>query len=404
MAQATDGDTDNVQPIRPLDEAAAFEWLRAQPGARASLSDAELARRWGWNRKRVGRRLKAWARSGRVTRRGDVTTANPPGTNGKAVPPRQAKAGTGPVPPLVPPQDMQFVPPLVPPHDMPIPSPGKREDVDVQPPPGRSVAIRKAAREAATVAAPGSDYVARLLVLEPAPAANAVTRPVEPRIEVLPPPTRRRFWTALGRAGVGLAIVCTGAFIAYTSLRANAWFGHSLTPDPVAGEVYSNLSVAAEIIACLIPTGIRFYWTNGEPWTALRGWALMAVALVVVFFAAGGFAVTNINSGIEARAERETLAMRDLRAQIAGLDKSIASECVKRGDRCRDLERQRAEANAKLEIERVSLKADADPQAAALGVSSTSLHLVQAGAMVALCLFSGLFISFGAGLIWPRSH
>ncbi len=286
--------------------------------------------------------------------------------------------------------------------DMPIPSPDKRADVDMQPPPGRSVAVRNAAREAATVAAPDSGYVARLLMLEPAPAASAVTRLMEPRIEVLPPPTRHRFWTALGRAGVGLAIVCTGAFIAYTSLRANAWFGHSLTPDPVAGEVYSNLSVAAEIIACLIPTAIRFYWQNGEAWTAVRGWALMAVALVVVFFAAGGFAVTNINSGVEARAERETLAMRDLRTQIASLDKSIIGECSKRGDRCRDLERQRAEANAKLAIERVSLKADADPQAAALGVSSTSLHLVQAGAMVALCLFSGLFISFGAGLIWPR--
>jgi len=268
--------------------------------------------------------------------------------------------------------------------------------------PGRSVAVRNAARDAATVAAPDSGYVARLLMLEPAPAANAVTRLMEPRIEVLPPPTRHRFWTALGRAGVGLAIVCTGAFIAYTSLRANAWFGHSLTPDPVAGEVYSNLSVAAEIIACLIPTGIRFYWQNGEAWTAVRGWALMAVALVVVFFAAGGFAVTNINSGIETRAERESPAMRDLRTQIAGLDKSITSECSRRGDRCRDLERQRAEANAKLTIERASLKADADPQAAALGVSSASLHLVQAGAMVALCLFSGLFISFGAGLIWPR--
>jgi hypothetical protein len=400
---ATDSDTttaDNVRPIRPFEEQEAIAWLCAQPGGRTKLSDSELARRWGWNRKRVGRRIKAWAKSGRVTRRGDVTTANPPGTNGKNVPGRQTKVGTGPVPPLVPPQDMQFVPPLVPPQD--IPSPDTRGDVNVQPPPGRSVAVRNAARDAATVTAPDSGYVARLLMLEPAPAANAVTRLMEPRIEVLPPPARRRSWTAVGRAGVGLAIVCTGAFIAYTSMRGNAWFGHSLTPDPVAGEVYSNLSVAAEIIACLIPTGIRFYWRNGEPWTAVRGWLLMAVALVVVFFAAGGFAVTNINSGTEARAERETPVMQDLRTQIAGLDKSITGECVKRGDRCRDLERQRAEANTKLAIERASLKADADPQAAALGVSSTSLHLVQAGAMVALCLFSGLFISFGAGLIWPR--
>jgi hypothetical protein len=51
----------------------------------------------------------------------------------------------------------------------------------------------------------------------------------------------------------------------------------------------------------------------------------------------------------------------------------------------------------------VSVRAGADPQAAALGISSALLHVIQAGSMVALCLFSGLFISFGAGLIWRRS-
>jgi hypothetical protein len=105
-----------------------------------------------------------------------------------------------------------------------------------------------------------------------------------PRSAPPPPP---RGVSSVGRAGVGLAIVSTGAFIAYTSLRANAWFGRSLTPDPVAGEVYSNLSVAAEIIACLIPTGIRFYWTSGEPWTALRGWALMAVGRTSILGSTG---------------------------------------------------------------------------------------------------------------------
>ncbi len=374
-----------VTAIRELTDEEALASLRE----RGKTTAAALARQWGWNERKAQRKLDDWETDGLIRRRGKQITV----------------LGTA----LIRKPDMSDLVRTDIRSDiesdrsamsLPVKSDIKSDTRNEQS--GRSVAVRNAARDAATVAAPDSGYVARLLMLEPAPAANAVTRPLEPRIEVLPPPTRHRFWTALGRAGVGLAIVSTGTFIAYTSLRANAWFGHSLTPDPVAGEVYARLSVAAEIIACLIPTGIRFYWQNGEPWTAARGWALMAVALVVVFFAAGGFAVTNINSGIEARAERETPTMRDLRAQIAGLDKSITSECTKRGDRCRDLERQRADTNAKLEIERASLKADADPQAAALGVSSTSLHLVQAGAMVALCLFSGLFISFGAGLIWPR--
>jgi hypothetical protein len=48
------------------------------------------------------------------------------------------------------------------------------------------------------------------------------------------------------------------------------------------------------------------------------------------------------------------------------------------------------------------MKAEADPQAVALGITSARLHAIQAGAMVMLCLFSVLFISFGAGLIWCR--
>src|SRR5258706_11283964 len=116
---------------------------------------------------------------------------------------------------------------------------------------------------------------------------------------------RYRTWSAIGRASVGLAIVTTGAWIAYTSMRGNAWFGHSLTPDQTAGDIYSQLSVAAEVLACLIPTGIRFYAQAGDRWTPLRGWALMLVTLPWVFLAAGGFRITNPNSGIEARASRQ---------------------------------------------------------------------------------------------------
>jgi hypothetical protein len=211
-----------------------------------------------------------------------------------------------------------------------------------------------------------------------------------------------RIWSAIGRAAVGLAIIGTGAFIAFTSMRANSWFGHSLTPDAVAGEVYSHLSVAAEVIACLIPTAIRFYWQNGERWIAVRGWVLMAVALVVVFFAAGGFAIMNLAAGTQARGERSTADTTLARRRLDTITKSRRAECTRRGPLCRNLEAQEQAAIAELERLQADVKANADPQAAALGISSTRLHVLQAGAMVALCLFSGLFISFGAGLIWRR--
>jgi hypothetical protein len=166
-----------------------------------------------------------------------------------------------------------------------------------------------------------------------------------------------RIWSAIGRAAVGLAIIGTGALIAFTSMRANSWFGHLLTPDPVAGEVYSHLSVAAEVIACLSPTAIRFYWHNGERWTALRGGVLIAVALVVVLFAAGKFAVTNLAAGTQARGERSTvdttLARRRLdtiiksrQANAPGADRSAGTRRPRSTPRLPSPERLQADVKA----------------------------------------------------------
>ncbi len=213
---------------------------------------------------------------------------------------------------------------------------------------------------------------------------------------------RRARNAAVGSFGrSGMTLVGSSVSVIVASLRRNE-IGHSLTPDQAAGDIYSQLSVAAEVLACLIPTAIRFYAQDGERWTVLRGWALMLVTLAVVFLAAGGFAITNLNSGIEARAVRQTSEVILAQRKLDTLTKAREAECKRRGPECRRLEHEEQDAIAALARAQAGVRADADPQAAALGVSSTSLHLVQAGAMVALCLFSGLFISFGAGLIWPR--
>jgi hypothetical protein len=70
--------------IGPLDETAALDWLRSQPGGRINLPAAELGRRWGWQRQGTGRRLEAWAKAGHVTRHGNIITV----ADGSVTPPK----------------------------------------------------------------------------------------------------------------------------------------------------------------------------------------------------------------------------------------------------------------------------------------------------------------------------
>jgi len=66
---------------RPFDDMEALAWLRCQPDGRVTASAAELARRWGWNRMRAGRRLKAWQEAGHIRRNAEaiiVTTSITP--------------------------------------------------------------------------------------------------------------------------------------------------------------------------------------------------------------------------------------------------------------------------------------------------------------------------------------
>src|SRR5258708_4403662 len=62
----------DIASVRPLDHAAALEWLHSQPGRRTNLPAAQLGRCWEWQRQRASRRLKAWQKQGLVTRHGNV--------------------------------------------------------------------------------------------------------------------------------------------------------------------------------------------------------------------------------------------------------------------------------------------------------------------------------------------
>ncbi|WP_315754382.1 MULTISPECIES: hypothetical protein [unclassified Bradyrhizobium] len=66
--------TEPITP-HPFDETEALAWLRSQPMGRLTISAAELGRRWGWNRMRTSRRLKAWERVGLIRRNAESIIA-----------------------------------------------------------------------------------------------------------------------------------------------------------------------------------------------------------------------------------------------------------------------------------------------------------------------------------------
>ena len=68
-------------PTRPFDEMEALAWLRSQPEGVVTASAAELGHRWGWNRMRAGRRLKAWEKAGLIRRNAEAIIATTPVTS-----------------------------------------------------------------------------------------------------------------------------------------------------------------------------------------------------------------------------------------------------------------------------------------------------------------------------------
>jgi hypothetical protein len=208
------------------------------------------------------------------------------------------------------------------------------------------------------------------------------------------------WWNPIGRGVVGLVLVGAGVTLAVTSMQANAWSGYSLSTDEAAGGIFARLSVTAEIVASALPSANRFYWQDGDRWTALKGSALMCVALMVVFFAASGFVLTNVNDSVVARAERTTptidIAQRALDDAKAARDR----ECVKVGPICRMREAAVTDRQRKLDEVKAEVRAAADPQAEALHISPNTLRAVKAGAMVVICLAAGYIISFGWGLLF----
>jgi hypothetical protein len=220
--------------------------------------------------------------------------------------------------------------------------------------------------------------------------------------------SRGGWWNAIGRGLAGITLIGVGIAIAATSMQANDWQGHILSVDKAAGDIFSRLSVLAELVACVLPTANQFYRDDGNRRAAMKGTVVQAVALLVVFFAASGFVLTNLSGAIEAKAERTTPTVGTAQRALDDAKGARDRECYgpkgeKRvGPVCRQREDEVTARQNELNDAKKDVKAGADPQAEAFHVTPATLRMARAGTMVLMCLAAGYIISLGWGLVFGR--
>ena len=249
---------------QPLTETEALAWLHAQPDGIIATTVSDLARCWGWNRSTTSRRVKAWVASGQIVRT--------PGPDGRSIftartpdVPRLCDAAAT----LAPPSAKSLVIPAV------------------------SLPVQSAAR--------GEHPVI------------GVVRPFGSSIAAVP----------VTRVAGGAALAVLAVAVAWFGIRINAWYGSTLGRTPEASTLLSGLSVAADILALVLPTAARTLWTDRRRMAAVVAWALWTITVAVALTATVGFAALNIADTTAARAKTVT--------ELAGLTARIERLRSERG-------------------------------------------------------------------------
>lgn len=148
-------------------------------------------------------------------------------------------------------------------------------------------------------------------------------------------------------------------------LGINAWFAWnrgSALPDKV---LLSSLGFIAEAIMFFLLSQAKTLWVQRQRGSFIIACFVWLVLFVFALTNSLGFASLNLSEAATARAERITPAVSDAQRRLDTLSASRAVECVKRGDRCRALEKEEQSAMEALRTAREKVSETADPQIAA---------------------------------------
>jgi hypothetical protein len=189
---------------------------------------------------------------------------------------------------------------------------------------------------------------------------------------------------------------------------------------PLAAATFSGLSIAADLLAIVLPSTALALWWNRRHLLATAAWATWTLAVTMAILASLGFASLHLGdtaagraaivSTAVATADQRNATIEAARAAAQAATVARQGECQRRGPLCRDLEHveqarmSELTATIALPIPTVAAIADADPQVTAtvrlarwvgLGVTATDVGNLRLALMALLPNIAGLVLCFG---------
>lgn len=228
-------------------------------------------------------------------------------------------------------------------------------------------------------------------------------------------------WTAGAVFLVAIAVA-----IATLALFVNGQTGWHFGTTPFAAVTFAGLSLAADLLAVVLPTTAAALWCGRHRLLATAAWAVWTVAAGMATLASLGFAELHIGDTAAGRqsvitASASLATQRQERIEAARLAATLATkareaECAKRGPLCRDRESDERAALAGLNsavaapVPAVAPIAGSDPQVTAAlrlttwaGFRLTGDDIVnlRLALMALLPNLAGLLLAFAIALCQP---
>lgn len=227
---------------------------------------------------------------------------------------------------------------------------------------------------------------------------------------------------ATGR-GTGLVLMGTAAAIAGLAIVINAQTGWRFGTSPVASGTFAGLSIAADILAIVLPSAAVALWWNGRRTLSAGAWATWLLAASMATLASVGFASLHISDSAAGRAaivstaaetaNRRNAAIETAKAAAQAATVARQAECQRRGSKCRELEHLEQSRMSELQaaisapVPAVPMIGDSDPQLtgvlrlatwAGLKLSATDVGNLRLAMMALLPNMAGLILAFGVAL------